>query len=669
MKKKSMAPYIFVGIFSYIILFIFTCHLCNAYNPDTMTIIDAFTPAMNHMQENFLDIFPIDFKGIGIMTVAYGFILLCIKFDAEQKRNLKPGKEYGSASWNKDYKSYNKKFNYPYGKPESGEKNNLILSKDVMLGLDNKKTMRNSNVIVIGGSGSGKTFFVCKPNILSANCNYVVTDPNGAILESCGKFLEEQGYKIKVFNLVDMKHSCSYNPFHYIRDEVGVLSMIDSLFKNTTPKGASKGDPFWEKSEKALLSAICFYVYYEFEEEDRNFTNIMELIRLAEVRDKDPNFESGLDLLMNELRERDPNNIALKQYAVFKQAAPQTATSILISASSRLNQFNVSAIADLTSTDTIGLEDLANEKCALFCITPLKDKTFNFLVALLYTQLLDTLYHIGDMQSGNTFLPYHIQFILDEFANIGEIPDFENTMATCRQYNIGCMPILQNMSQLKEMYKDSYESLMGNADTFVFLGGQEQSTLEYVSKKLGKETIRAKNNSTSKGRSGSSSISYNKMGRELLTADELAVMKNDDCIVFIRGIKPFFTKKYMCKDHPNFKFSGDSDKSNVYVIADHYKTPKYHEMDESSEMDSFEISINNIPSATLKREDIEKSNEIRTESSQGLKTYNQEVVSLDTIKELGAKKASEIPDIVELEESYNPDDDFEMDLDLEDEFL
>lgn len=669
MKKTSKAPYIFMAIFAYVILFIFTCHIGHVYDSETMTIIDAIPLAFDAMEKSPFDISPINFKGILGMTGIYGFVMLCMKFNADEKKKLKPNKEYGSAKWNNNIKAYNKKFNYPYGKDKGGEKNNLILSQDVQLGLDNKKTMRNSNQIILGGSGSGKTFFVCKPNILSANCNYVVTDPNGAILESVGDFLRSEGYTIKVFNLVDKEHSCSYNPFHYIRDEVGVLSMIDSLVNNTTPKGASKGDPFWEKSEKALISAICFYLYYACEEEDRNFANVMELVRAAEVKDNDPDYKSVLDELMDMLRETDPDNIALKQYAVFKQAAPATATSILISVSSRLNNFNVSAIANLTSTDTINFETLASEKTALFCITPLKDKTFNFLVALLYTQLLDTLYHIGDMQTGNTFLPYHIQFILDEFANIGEIPDFENTMATCRQYNIGCTVILQNMAQLKQMYKDSYESITGNADSFVFLGGQEQSTLEYVSKKLGKETIKAKNTSSSKGRSGSSSVSYNKMGRELLTADELSVMKNEDCVVFIRGIHPFFTKKYMCKNHPNFKKSGDADKSKIFKIQDNFETPIREKFGETDEFKILEEevreNINNIP----KTDEIEKDNELRKETINGLSTYQETPVDTNMIKEIGIKKASEIEDFIEIEEAYNPDEDFEMDIDFEDSCL
>ena len=440
----------------------------------------------------------------------------------------------------------------------------MIFSDKVFMSMDTRKTRRNNNIMVIGGSGSGKSRFVVKPNLLQANCSFVITDPSGELLETMGIYLENMGYEIRVFNLVEMKHSNCYNPFAYIRDEEGVLTMITALIKNTTPKGSSSNDPFWEKAETALLQALCFFLVSECNPEDRNFSNVMKLLRCAEVREGQEDFDSTLDILFNDLKEKDPEHIAVRQYAVFKQAAGKTAQSILVSCSVRLTVFNMTSITTLTSQDNIDLASIGDKKVALFCITPVVDTTFNFLVALMYTQLFETLYFHAETQCKGKRLPVHVRFMLDEFANIGTIPEFSQKLATMRKYEISCTIIIQALSQIKSMYEKEWEVLIGNCDSLLFLGGSDQTTLKYISERLGKETIRSQNNSRSYGKQGSYSLSFNKTGRELLTADEIAVMDNNNCILFIRGQYPFFTVKYNYPRHPNYHMTGDANANNQF---------------------------------------------------------------------------------------------------------
>ena len=440
----------------------------------------------------------------------------------------------------------------------------MIFSDKVFMSMDTRKTRRNNNIMVIGGSGSGKSRFVVKPNLLQANCSFVITDPSGELLETMGIYLENMGYEIRVFNLVEMKHSNCYNPFAYIRDEEGVLTMITALIKNTTPKGSSSNYPFWEKAETALLQALCFFLVSECNPEDRNFSNVMKLLRCAEVREGQEDFDSTLDILFNDLKEKDPEHIAVRQYAVFKQAAGKTAQSILVSCSVRLTVFNMTSITTLTSQDNIDLASIGDKKVALFCITPVVDTTFNFLVALMYTQLFETLYFHAETQCKGKRLPVHVRFMLDEFANIGTIPEFSQKLATMRKYEISCTIIIQALSQIKSMYEKEWEVLIGNCDSLLFLGGSDQTTLKYISERLGKETIRSQNNSRSYGKQGSYSLSFNKTGRELLTADEIAVMDNNNCILFIRGQYPFFTVKYNYPRHPNYHMTGDANANNQF---------------------------------------------------------------------------------------------------------
>lgn len=573
-KQEKFADYLKWGIPGYLV-FVYIClHILRA---EAETFDIQIEVGIEQAFLSPLKVFPIDWTAVAVLLY-FGLLGLGVLYVSYLRRKqLRPNDASGSAEWNNDLKGYNKVYTAPKGKPfadRGGEDNkNIILTHDVFLSMNGRDTMRNLNVLVAGGSGSGKSRFVVKPNILQANCSYVVTDPKGELLASTGDFLKKRGYKIKVFNLSQMEHSCSYNPFNYIRDENGVLTMITALIQNTTPKGASKGDPFWEKAETALLQAICFYLYYECRPEDRNFTNVMKLLRCLEVREGQEDYDSTLDIMFKTLKERDPEHIAVRQYAVFKQAAGKTAQSIMVSCSVRLTVFNMKSITKLTSIDNIDLTSIGTEKTALFCITPVVDTTFNFLVALLYTQLFETLYNYAETKTKNIRLPVHVRFLLDEFANIGTIPDFEQKLSTMRSYEISCTVIIQNLAQLKTMYKDSWESVTGNCDSFLFLGGQEQTTLEYVSKKLGKETIKTQNTSRNVGgKGGGGSMSYNVTGRELMTPDEISRMSTSDCILFIRGLLPFFGKKYDYPKHPNYQYTGDADESLLYDVKSEFST-------------------------------------------------------------------------------------------------
>jgi len=387
-----------------------------------------------------------------------------------------------------------------------------------------------------------------------------------------GSYLERLGYEVRVFNLVQMDHSFCYNPFNYIRDDNGVLTMITALIKNTTPEGKSSNDPFWEKAETALLQALCFYLQSECNPEDRNFTNVMKLLRCAEVREGQEDYDSTLDIMFKDLKAKDPEHIAVRQYAVFKQAAGKTAQSILVSCSVRLTVFNMQSIANLTGTDSVDLASLGDRKVALFCITPTADTTFNFLIAMMYTQLFETLYHRAETSCKGKRLPVHVRFLLDEFANVGTIPDFPQKLSTMRKYEISCSIIIQALSQLKAMYKDDWEVLVGNCDSRLFLGGADETTLKYISNSLGKETIRAISNSRSWSKQGSYSQNFNKTGRELMTEYELSVMPNSNCVLFIRGEHPFFCTKYPLEKHPNYKRSGDANDKYLYDVSEQVYT-------------------------------------------------------------------------------------------------
>ena len=478
--------------------------------------------------------------------------------------------------------------------------NNIILTNDVKMSLNTRQTRKNLNVMVIGGSGSGKSRFFVKPNLMQANTSYVCTDPKGELLRSTGKMLEGYGYKIKVFNLIDMSHSHNYNPFQYIYDVDGnysataVIKMVNVLMKNTQKEGGGGGDQFWDDSTKALLAALCFYLVECENKEMQNFSEVMKLLKKAEVKEGEENFQSDLDLMFDALEfpekyktEEAENNeqfknlkltdhaknakpasqyMCLKYYKDFKKAAGDTAKSILISTAVRLQAFNIPEVMDLTCCDTLHLEELGDELSALYIIIPSSDDTFNFLAAMMYTQMFDVLYDRANFKHGGR-LPVHVRCLLDEFANVGTIPRFEELLATMRSMEISANVIIQNLSQLKKMYKDSWENVLGNCDSLLFLGGQEPTTLEHVSKTLGKETIDTRSRNRTKGKNGSTSENDGILGRELMTVDELKVMKDNECILFVRGLYPFFCDKFVIEKHPNYKLLEDSDKKNAYLLS------------------------------------------------------------------------------------------------------
>lgn len=441
------------------------------------------------------------------------------------------------------------------------------------------KPMLNLNQIILGGSGTGKSRFFVKPNLLMCNTSYIVTDPSGELVQACGKMLMNHGYKIKVFNLNDMKHSSNYNPFHYLRDYNGeinpnnVIKMINVFMMNTKAEGASGGDSFWDDATRLLLSALSFLLIETGTEEEQNFAGVLDLIHKAKVIEGKEEEKSELDLIFDQRKEADPKALSVQYYDEFKQAAGKTMQSILISTTTKLQYFKLPDVRNLTCTDNIHLEEVGDEYTALFIVIPSSDTTYNFLAAMMYTQLFDTLYDRAiNLYKGR--LPVHVRFMLDEFANVGKIPEFEKILATCRKFEISAQVILQNLSQLKRLYEKSWEELPGNCDTIIYLGGKDQFTNEYLSKELGKETIDQQSINQTKGKQESSSYNNAILGRELATIDELSAMDNNDCIVMVRGLPPFFTHKFDIANHPRYAelgehwkpSEGQSETENPYIF-------------------------------------------------------------------------------------------------------
>ena len=468
---------------------------------------------------------------------------LCI-YDAESGRT-RDGEEHGSAMWGSP-RQVNAQF---------CQKQNKILTRHVRLGLATHKHRRSLNVLVIGGSGAAKTRGYVKPNILEANTNYVITDPKMEVLTDTGGYLKKRGYDVRVLNLVNLEQSDGYNPFCYLRDEKDALKLVNTLIQATTPKGSHESDPFWTKSETALLQAIILMLYQEAPEYEQNFSMVMRVLEYAEVREDDDEYISPLDLLFKAMEHEHPESVALRQYKVFKQAAGKTAKSILISAAVRLAPFNLPQIKAITDHDDMDLYTLGEKKCALYAVIPDNDTTFNFLVSLLYSQIFQTLYYCAD-QIHHGALPCHVHFILDEAPSVN-LPGLPRELATMRSRNISCSTIIQNMAQIKELYKDSWETIPGNSDTLLYLGGNESSTHKYISEALGKSTIDTKTHGQTKGRSGSYSTNFQMSGRELLTPDEVRMLDNRYCILFIRGARPVLDLKYELMEHPAIRYTMD----------------------------------------------------------------------------------------------------------------
>lgn len=465
------------------------------------------------------------------------------------RRNYRRREEHGSARWG-GAAAVNKKYR------DKDPQKNKILTQNVRIGLDGRKHRRNLNVMVVGGSGSGKTRFYAKPNVMQANTSFVVLDPKGEILRDTGNLLKAKGYEIKVLDLINMHLSHCYNPFAYLRDDKDVLKLVTNLIRNTTPKGSNTNDPFWERSETALLEALILYLLYEAPKEEQNFPMVMEMIAAAEVREDDETYQSPLDELFERLEMREPEHLAVKQYNIFKLAAGKTAKSILIGLGVRLEKFNLSSLAGITTADEMELSSIGEKKTALFAVIPDNDSSFNFIVGMLYTQLFQSLMYLADYKYGGR-LPVHVHFVMDEFANVALPDEFDKLLSTMRSREISVSIILQNLAQLKALFKDTWESIVGNCDELLYLGGNEQSTHKYVSELLGKETIDTNTYGLSRGRNGSYSTNYQQSGRELLTPDEVRMLDNRFALLFIRGERAVMDEKYDILKHPNLKLTVD----------------------------------------------------------------------------------------------------------------
>lgn len=481
------------------------------------------------------------------------------------RENRRPGEEHGSARWG-NVKSIVRRY------ADKNSSSNIILTQNMRLGLNAKKHRRNLNVLVVGGSGAGKTRFYAKPNLMQCNTSFIVADPKGEMLRSIAPLLIENGYDIKVFNLIEPENSDGYNPFVYIRKDEDVIKLISNLIQNTTPKNASQNDPFWEKSEIALDSALMLYLLHEAPPEEQTFEMLMFLIEnAATVEDEDESgYQSPVDILFQGLEDEKPEHIAVRQYKIFKQASGKTAKSILISAAVRLAAFNLPEIAKMTSYDNLDIGTLGERKRAIFCVIPDNDNSFNYLVGMLYTQAFQALYFNADNNHGGE-LPIPVHIVMDEFANVALPDNFERILATMRSRRISVSIIIQNMAQLKALFKDSWENITGNCDTLLYLGGNEQSTHEYISKMLGKETIDTRTRGITKGQHGSSNTNYQNAGRELLTLDEVRLLDNSNARIFIRGERPLIDKKFDILSHPNIAKTADG----KAVPYKHSKSEKY----------------------------------------------------------------------------------------------
>ena len=485
-------------------------------------------------------------KTVFILLLLYGTSLAIF---LSSERNYRKREEHGSARWGNPF-SLNRK----YAAKKSNE--NKILTQNVSIGMDGRKHRRNLNVLVCGGSGSGKTRFYAKPNIMNANCSIVALDPKGELLRSTGRLLEENGYTIRVIDLINMEKSHCYNPFVYLRTDNDIQRLVTNLFKNTTPKGAQTQDPFWDQAASMLLLALIFYLHYEAPEEEQNFPMVMEMIRAGEVKEDDDDFLSPLDMLFERLEMKDPEHIALKYYRSYHSGSGKTLKSIQITLISRLEKFNLESLAGITQFDEMELEQLGEKKMAVFAIIPENDSSFNFIVGMLYTQLFQQLYYQADVVHDGS-LPVHVHFVMDEFANVALPDEFDKLLATMRSREISVSIIIQNLAQLKALFEKQWESIVGNCDEFLYLGGNEQSTHEYVSKLLGKETVDMNTYGQSRGRSGSYSTNWQITGRDLLDSAEVRLLDNRYALLFIRGERPVQDDKYDVLKHPNIRLTTD----------------------------------------------------------------------------------------------------------------
>ncbi len=555
LKQSSRAGDIVLALFFYVPVVWGALLIAQSLGCGLPELLTNLATALQHP----LDIHWTD-KSLLSILICTGLYIMGLCVYASEQRRTRDGEEHGSAAWGSP-RQVNAMFR---------QKENKILTRHVRLGLDTHKHRRSLNVLVIGGSGAAKTRSYVKPNILEANTNYVITDPKMEVLTATGGWLKSKGYDIRVLNLVNLAESDGYNPFRYLRDEKDVLKLVNNLIQATTPKGSHESDPFWTKAETALLQAIILMLFQEAPEYEQNFSMVMRVLEYAEVREEDDEYLSPLDLLFQAMERENPESVALRQYKVFKQSAGKTAKSILVSAAVRLAPFNLPQIRAITDHDDMDLYTLGEKKCALYAVIPDNDNTFNFLVSLLYSQAFQTLYYSAD-QIHHGALPRHVHFVLDEFAAM-PLPGYTRELATMRSRNISSSTIIQNMAQIKELYKDSWETIPGNSDTILYLGGNEQSTHKYISEALGKTTIDTKTHGQTKGKSGSYSTNFQMSGRELLTPDEVRALDNRYCILFIRGAKPVMDLKYELTEHPATRYTVDGGGA-PYIHHGHNTTP------------------------------------------------------------------------------------------------
>lgn len=519
-------------------------------------------------------------------------LLRCVVYmKGKNAKKFRQGEEYGSARWG------NEKDIEPFINPVF--ENNIILTQTERLTMNSRpklpKYARNKNVIVIGGSGSGKTRFYVKPNLMQMpdNVSYVVTDPKGTIIVECGTMLVRHGYRIKVLNTINFKKSMHYNPFHYIRSEKDILKLVNTIIANTKGEGEKATEDFWVKAERLLYTALIGYIWYEAPEEEQNFATLLEFINASETREEDEEFKNAVDELFEELEAENPEHFAVRQYRKYKLAAGKTAKSILISCGARLAPFDIAELRELTRYDEMELDMLGDQKTAMFVIISDTDDTFNFIVAIMYTQLFNLLCDKADDEHGGR-LPYHVRLLLDEFSNIGQIPKFDKLIATIRSREISASIILQSQSQLKTIYKDAAETIIGNCDTVLFLGGKESSTLKEISETLGKETIDLYNTSDTRGNNRSYGLNYQKTGKDLMSRDELAVMDGNKCILQLRGVRPFFSDKYDITKHRRYKELSDYNRKNEFDIEKYLEHKLVISRDTAFEMHEYEITKEDI---------------------------------------------------------------------------
>lgn len=560
-QENQKTIYILLGILTVFVIWL-ALMVAGCYEEDIklFELLDRLTAAMNNPTHITLNEYSLKAVLIFLFLYAMG-----IGVYLSSRENRRPGEEHGSARWG-NVKSVVRRY------MDKDSYKNIILSQNMRLGLNAKKHRRNLNVLVVGGSGAGKTRFYAKPNLMQCNTSFIVADPKGEMLRSIAPLLIENGYDIKVFNLIEPENSDGYNPFVYIRKDEDVIKLISNLIQNTTPKNASQNDPFWEKSEIALDSALMLYLLHEAPPEEQTFEMLMFLIEnAATVEDEDESgYQSPVDILFQGLEDEKPEHIAVRQYKIFKQASGKTAKSILISAAVRLAAFNLPEIAKMTSYDNLDIGTLGERKRAIFCVIPDNDNSFNYLVGMLYTQAFQALYFNADNNHGGE-LPIPVHIVMDEFANVALPDNFERILATMRSRRISVSIIIQNMAQLKALFKDSWENITGNCDTLLYLGGNEQSTHEYISKMLGKETIDTRTRGITKGQHGSSNTNYQNAGRELLTLDEVRLLDNSNALIFIRGERPLIDKKFDILSHPNVAKTADG----KAVPYKHSKSEKY----------------------------------------------------------------------------------------------